>query len=153
MTQNKISRIIFCHFELLLCIRWNVTVEEKRFIILEHVLLEHLAHHQVIFLRLLPTITHRPAVPVIRTEAGEVPGDVREPAEAVDDPLQAGGIILAHVICLTVCLAVDSKGRSDMSRCSVGISSRGKIPLAVSISSAAISSTGSSSRSPWDISI
>ena len=65
----------------------NVTVEEKRFIILEHVLLEHLTHNQVIFLRLLPTISDRPAVPVIRTEAGEVSGNVREPGEAVDDPL------------------------------------------------------------------
>ena len=76
-----------CYFELLLCVGWNVTVEEKRFIILEHVLLEHLTHNQVIFLRLLPTISDRPAVPVIRTEAGEVSGNVREPGEAVDDPL------------------------------------------------------------------
>ena len=142
-----------CYFELLLCVGWNVTVEEKRFIILEHVLLEHLTHNQVIFLRLLPTITDRPAVPVVCTEAGEVPGDVRESGEAVDDPLYAGGMILARVVFLTVCLAVDSSSRSGMSRCSVGISSRGKMPLAVSISSAAISSSGSCSLSPWDISI
>ena len=42
----------------------------------------------MVFLSLLTSLTNRAAVSVIGTEAGEVLRDVREPGEAVDDPLQ-----------------------------------------------------------------